>query len=178
MENAVPKYMFNLITDITPDALRSMGVRAVGIDLDNTTVYDFRLKFLRGVPAWITHMKQEGFLVCIVTNTFTLRAAIIGRRLHIPYFAMSDKPKTKNIIKAAEKAGVDISEFAMIGDRLFADVLAANDAGAVSIKTEPFRNEKFMRRKNERNREKEAAFVAGHRHEFRKLRRGNSNDKD
>ena len=178
MENAIPKYMFNLITDITPSQLREMGVKAIGIDLDNTTVYDNRLKFLRGVPGWIKKMKQEGFTICIVTNTYTLRAAIIGHKLHIPYFALSDKPSTKNIFRAAKKAGVNIDEFAMIGDRLFSDVLAANKAGAISIKTEAFRNEKFLRKKNEKRREKEAAYMAKHRPEFLKLLRGRTNDKN
>ena len=169
VNSAIPKYMYNLITDITPEDLRKMGVRAVGIDLDNTTVYDSGLKILSGVPEWILKIKQAGFLICIVTNTFTLRAAIIGKRLNVPYYAMSDKPKSKNVIKAAQKAGIDISEFALVGDRLFTDVVAANEAGAISIKTEPFQNEKLFRRSMEKKRDKETSFMIKHRPEFPKI---------
>ena len=162
MTNAIPKYVFNLITDITPEDLHKMGVKAFGIDLDNTTVYDSGFKLLAGVPAWIKEMKRAGFKMCIITNTNTLRAHIISKRLKLPYFAFCRKPNPDSVLKAAELADVELSEFALIGDRLFADVEAANRAGAISIKVEPFQNEKLLFRMNERRRHKEADFTVKH----------------
>ena len=47
--NSVPQYFFDSITDIKPSDISDMGGKAVGIDLDNTTVYDSTLKLFPGV---------------------------------------------------------------------------------------------------------------------------------
>ena len=78
----------------------------------------------------------------------------------IPYIAMANKPHTKAIRKAAEILKVDVSRIAMIGDRLFTDVMAANKAGAISVKVEPIEEEKLFARYFRKEREKERKYLS------------------
>ncbi|MDR1629792.1 MAG: YqeG family HAD IIIA-type phosphatase [Oscillospiraceae bacterium] len=144
MHIALPKYSFVSVFDITADELRRMGVRAVAFDLDNTTVYDSSFRALKGVGAWVNAIKQAGFPMMILTNTYPLRAKYYARRFGVDYLADSHKPAPEGFFEAARRMGVDISEMAMIGDQLFKDIEGANRAGAVSVRVRPFMVEKLL----------------------------------
>ena len=133
--NSTPAYFFDKITDITPDDIFSMGGKAVGIDLDNTTVYDSTLQLFPGVTEWLGKISAAGIPIVIVTNTYNIRAKLISKKMNgLPYIANAAKPDTKCYADAAKIAGTDISEFVMIGDQLFTDVQGANNAGAISVR--------------------------------------------
>lgn len=133
--DSTPKYFFNRITDITPEDVFSMGGRALGIDLDNTCVYDSTLNLFPGVKQWLNTMTGAGIPIVIVTNTYNIRAKLIAKKMNnLPYIADADKPDTECFFKACRITGVDVSEFIMIGDQLFTDVQGANKAGAISVR--------------------------------------------
>lgn len=133
--NSLPQYFYDSITDITPEEIFRMGGTAVGIDLDNTAVYDSTGILFRGVKEWLRCVQAAGLPVVIVTNTYNLRAKAISKKLGgLPYIANADKPDTECFKKATGITGTDISGFVMIGDQLFTDVQGANNAGAISVR--------------------------------------------
>lgn len=139
--NSTPQHFYNKLTDITPGALHKMGAKAVGIDLDNTSFYDSTYIPFKGVPEWLEDMKKAGIPVIIVSNTYEFRAKHISKKLGgLPYIGNADKPDTKCFFDAAKLAGVNVNEFAMVGDQLFTDIQGANNAGAISIRV------KYMKR--------------------------------
>lgn len=132
--NSVPQYFFDKITDITPEDIFNMGGTAVGIDLDNTTVYDSTLTLFNGVNEWLKDIRKAGIPVVIVTNTYTIRAKMIAKKMgNLPFIANADKPDTNCFSKAVGITKTDISGFVMIGDQLFTDVQGANNSGAISV---------------------------------------------
>ena len=110
--DAMPKYIYNSITEITPEELRRIGAVAVGIDLDNTTVYDSTLRPREGVLPWIRKVKAAGIPIIIISNTYPLRARWISKKFGVPYLALSNKPDPKNVVKAASQIGVPLENFA------------------------------------------------------------------
>lgn len=143
--NSVPCYFFDKLKDITPDDIFNMGAKAVGIDLDNTSFYDNTVKPLDGVTEWLQKMKNAGIPVIIVSNTYMSRAKKISELLgNIPYIGNAKKPDIACFFKAAELAGTDISQFAMIGDQLFTDIQGANNAGAISVRVRYTKREIFF----------------------------------
>ena len=133
--NSMPRYFFDKITDITPEDIFAMGGTAVGIDLDNTTVYDSTLTLFPGVSNWLKNIQAADIPVVIVTNTYDIRAKLISKKMNnLPYIANADKPDTECFRKAVGITGTDISGFVMIGDQLFTDVQGANNAGAISVR--------------------------------------------
>lgn len=133
--NSLPKYFFDSITDITPEDIQKMGGRAVGIDLDNTTVYDSTLQLFPGVKKWLEDFSAAGIPVVIVTNTYNIRAKLISKKMGgLPYIANADKPDINCFTRAVGMTKTDLSGFVMIGDQLFTDVQGANNAGAISVR--------------------------------------------
>lgn len=133
--DSTPRYFFDSITDITPEDIFSMGGKAVGIDLDNTCVYDSTLMLFPGVKQWLDKITASGLPVVIVTNTYNIRAKLISKKLkNLPFIANADKPDTECFYEACKTVGCSLSEFVMIGDQLFTDVQGANKAGAISVR--------------------------------------------
>ncbi len=170
MEAGKPKYIYESVTLITPEDLRAMGAEAVGIDLDNTLVYDSTFKPREGAAEWVEKLRAAGIPVIIVSNTNHPRAWVLSKMFRIPYYAMSKKPETKNLRRAAKSAGVPIEKFAMIGDQIFADVFAANECGAISIWVKPFAKEKLFARHFNRMRARERKYCREHGIEYREIR--------
>ena len=140
--NSVPKFFYNQITDISPEDIKSMGARAVGIDLDNTSFYDNTCIPFPGLFEWLEAMKNADIPVIIISNTYNSRAKKISERLgNLPYIGNADKPDTACFFKAAEMLGISVEELAMIGDQLFTDIQGANNAGAISIRVKYRRRE-------------------------------------
>ena len=169
MEKAMPKYIFDKITDITPEDLHKIGAAAIGIDLDNTTVYDSAYRPREGVPEWLDTMKKHGIPVIIITNTYPLRAKLISKKFGVPFLALSNKPDPKNLLLAAERIGIPIESLAMIGDQLFTDVEAANACGAIPIWVRPFMREKVFAKKFARRRQREKEFCERHGIEYKQF---------
>ena len=168
--DAMPKYIYNSITEITPEELRRIGAVAVGIDLDNTTVYDSTLRPREGVLPWIRKVKAAGIPIIIISNTYPLRARWISKKFGVPYLALSNKPDPKNVVKAASQIGVPLEIFAMIGDQLFAEVEAANECGAISIWVRPFMKEKIFAKKFARRRAREKEFCEKYGIEYKEVK--------
>lgn len=132
--NSVPRYFYDKITDISPEDIFRIGGTAVGIDLDNTTVYDSTLTLFDGVKEWLKRIQNAGIPVIIVTNTYTVRAKIIAKKMgSIPFIANANKPDTNCFRKAVEITKTELSDFVMIGDQLFTDIQGANNSGAISV---------------------------------------------
>ena len=162
MEIAIPKYHFNSILDVSVQDLKSMGAKAVAIDLDNTTLYDSTLRPLEGVDQWINSVKAAGIPMIILSNTYPRRAKKAGKMFGMDYIAFSKKPDTRAFFVAAERLKIDVSELAMIGDRLLADIEGANRAGAISVWVRPFMTEKLFARKFRKIRAHEKELLAKH----------------
>lgn len=56
--------------------------------------------------------------------------------------------------------GVDITEFAMIGDQLFADIKAANKCGAIGVRVDPLEGETRFKHYYAKRRRKEEPVLA------------------
>jgi HAD superfamily phosphatase (TIGR01668 family) len=82
-------------------------------------------------------MQNAGIKLMIISNAMPRRPKIVAKMLNLPYIANAKKPKSHTLIKGAEMMGVKINEFAMVGDQIFADVMAANNCGAIAILVDP-----------------------------------------
>ena len=60
---------------------------------------------------------------------------------------------------AAQKMGVKIHEMALIGDRLFTDILGANNSGAVSVYVKPYKKEIMIPRYWKKARQDEIDYL-------------------
>lgn len=134
----IPKYRFGHLTEITPDDLKKMGAKGIGLDIDNVITPDGTYNYTHGVREWIKKINEAGFPITIISNGIRPRVRNVSEYLdNLPYLHLSRKPNPRNLIKAAKKMGIDISELAMLGDQLFSDIKAANRCGAIPVRIDP-----------------------------------------
>lgn len=137
-----------------------MGVKAVALDLDNTTVGDASFRLPEQIRSWIKQVRSAGLQVIIVSNTVAPRAWFLSKKMGgVPFVANARKPRTKALYRAAKMLRLQPSEIAMIGDQLFTDVLVANRVGAVSVKVDPMGRDRFTPKKYERIRRREREYI-------------------
>lgn len=133
MDSPMPKYRYKSVLDITVEDLHKMGAKAVALDIDNTICNDGRTKYIDGLPEWLKSIKSAGFKVMIISNAIGKRPRKVAESLGLDFLSAAKKPKAHKLLAGAETMGVKIHEMAMVGDQIFADVLAANRCGAIAV---------------------------------------------
>ena len=133
MVSPMPKYRFKSVLDISVEDLHKMGAKAVSLDIDNTICNDGSTICIDGLEAWLDTIKNAGIKIMIISNAIPRRPKILSKRLNLPYLASAKKPKPDKLLMGAEMMGVDVTEMAMVGDQIFADIMAANACGAIPV---------------------------------------------
>ncbi len=159
MDFHIIRYRFRAVNEITPEILKEIGVDGIAVDLDNTLVYDGTVKFFKDSGNWVENIKAAGIPIVILSNAIGLRVIFLAKKLGVDYIAMARKPSPKAIFKAAKRLGVDVAKLGMVGDQIFADVEAANRAGAVPLLVDPKAPEVFFKKHFIEIRKKEKALL-------------------
>ncbi len=133
MISPLPKYRYKSVLDISTDDLHKMGAKAVALDIDNTICNDGKTNCIDGLEEWLSNVQGAGIKAIIISNAMPRRPKIVAEKLNLPYICKAKKPKPHTLVQGAEMLGVKITELAMVGDQLFADIQAANACGAIPI---------------------------------------------
>ncbi|MBC7327105.1 YqeG family HAD IIIA-type phosphatase [bacterium] len=133
-----PDWFIASLWEIDLETLKSMGIKGIIFDLDNTLVPGKSDQVSPEILSWIKKLKEEGFQLCIFSNTFRIkRLWQICRKLGIPYFRGGYKPATRGLKKAMESMGLEPWQCLMVGDRVLTDVLGGNRVGMWTILVKP-----------------------------------------
>ena len=133
-----PFRIVSSVNSISLEELALEGVRGIVIDLDNTLVGWRLLEPAPEVAAWVREALDRGFAIAIVSNNVRAWVKSVATRLGIITFVHTAlKPLPFGVIRAVKQLRVRRRETVVIGDQLFADVLAAKLLGIRAILTEP-----------------------------------------
>ena len=127
------------VSQISLDALKDEGVRAIIIDLDNTLVAYRQLEPAHDDADWVAAASACGIHVIMVTNNSTPWAAGIAKDLGISIIANARKPLPNGFRRALAILEAKMPKDAMvvIGDQLFTDILGARLFGVRAILVDP-----------------------------------------
>jgi len=120
-----------------------------------------------GVAAWIAELRAAGVGLCLVSNGLAPRIGAFAGRVDLPYVARAMKPLPHGVRAAMQKIGAQAAWTAMVGDQLFADVLAGRWAGIRTILVDPIGPEEEpwytrLKRLPERVALRRAAYAENH----------------
>ena len=126
------------VHDISLQSLADGGIRGIVVDLDNTLVGWRLTEPTAEVASWVREAIDRGFAVAIVSNNVRAWVKSVATRLGIVTFVhRALKPLPFGVIRAVKQLGIRHSETVVVGDQLFADVLAAKLLGIRAILTDP-----------------------------------------
>ncbi len=133
----IPDYMFEDIYKITPDFIKSLGVKVIVLDIDNTLVTYGMAEPTQEVIFWVRDMQEAGLSLSIASNNHAERVDRFNEKLGLFTICESGKPSRRAVKAAAAHFGVESKECVVIGDQIFTDVLCASRSGAVSVLVKP-----------------------------------------
>lgn len=139
-----PDYVFPTFTDISPEFLLSLGIRALVIDVDNTLApYEQELPDEKTV-LWFKALSDNGIKASLISNNAPERIEKYNASLGLLAFPDAKKPSTKAILSAIEQMGVSTDECAGLGDQLLTDALAVHRLDMLSLIVPPIKDKKNL----------------------------------
>lgn len=144
----IPDYRVDRVEEITIPRLRAVHVSALLLDVDCTLKAYGEKEFAPSVLAWLDALRTAHVGVCLVSNGREGRIRRIAAALDLPYLAMALKPFPFALRKSIVRLGYSLPSTAMVGDQVFADMMAGYFARVTTILVRPIHPEQepFMTR--------------------------------
>ena len=114
------------IYDISPKKIHNLGIRCLLLDIDGTLLNRNSINIPKKVKKWIKESKALFKLYLISNNPSEKRISDIGNQLGISYKFKALKPSKNNTLEIINKMGVNKKHIAIIGDRIFTDIIVGN----------------------------------------------------
>jgi HAD superfamily phosphatase (TIGR01668 family) len=125
------------VLELSVERLRGLGIEAVLLDVD-CTLKDYRATALTPpVQAWLAGLQAAGMGACLVSNGRMRRLGPLAESLKVPLVCEACKPLPFALRRGMLKLGFAPARTAMIGDQIFADVMAGRLAGLKTILVTP-----------------------------------------
>ena len=132
-----PHHRLETVTQLTVERLADWGIRSLLLDVDSTLKYYGATELAPDVAEWLETMKSSGIGLCIVSNGAARRIGPFAKSVGVPFVAPALKPFPYGCRKAMRQMNFEPQTTAMVGDQLFADIVAARLAGITAILIEP-----------------------------------------
>jgi len=127
----------NTILSLTPDILQKYSLRGLILDVDETLVPMGVAQASEELREWVEDLRPIASLWLVSNNLSQNRISRIAKSLNLPYALGAGKPSRRKLRQAVTAMNIPVKEVAMVGDRLFTDVLAGNRLGMFTILVEP-----------------------------------------
>lgn len=125
------------VVAVTPTLIKQHGLRGLVLDVDETIVPIREADTTPEVREWFSDLRAEVPIWLVSNNLNEPRIRRIAQSLNAPYITGAGKPSRRKLRQATEAMQLPINQIAMVGDRLFTDVLAGNRLGMFTILVEP-----------------------------------------
>lgn len=161
-ENVLKRFSPDLYVEsvfgIDFDELKTRGIKALLLDVDNTLKPHYDEAPAADVRGWLDDARAAGFGLCIVSNGFQRRIEPFAHGLGLMAIGEAMKPSKKGFVLAAQRLGLDITKTAVVGDQIFTDILGGKRAGAFTILVKPISKDEPLYLKMKRPFEKLVLF--------------------
>jgi HAD superfamily phosphatase (TIGR01668 family) len=132
-----PHLQLSSVLELNADLVRQFGLDALLLDVDCTLKDHDAHEIPEPVQAWIRTLVSDGIRLCLLSNGKGRRIGALARDLDLPFVALAFKPLPLGCLRAVKKLKLERRRTAMVGDQLFADVLAGRLAGLFTILVRP-----------------------------------------
>ena len=125
------------IFDLTAQVLEQYDISGLILDVDETLVPFQQKDTTLELQQWVAQIRQETPIWLVSNNISHSRIGNIANSVDLPFISAAKKPSRRKLQEAATEMNLPVEKVAMVGDRLFTDVLAGNRLGMFTILVEP-----------------------------------------
>ena len=131
-------FLADNILSLTPQILLNHQIKGIVLDVDETLVPISMPQVTAELLLWIESIRTVIPQIWLVSNNVSeTRIQRIAEALNVPYITGAGKPSRRKLRRALEAMNLPAQNVAMVGDRLFTDVLAGNRLGMFTIIVKP-----------------------------------------
>jgi hypothetical protein len=132
-----PHLQLESVLELDAARVRSLGLEGLLLDVD-CTLKDHRVGgFSPEVIAWTGEMRAGGIRLCLLSNGRSGRIGGLAATLGVPFVAKAFKPFPFGCKTGIRRLGLERHRVGVVGDQIFADVLAGRLAGLFTILVRP-----------------------------------------
>ena len=136
-----PDLRVDRVEDLTTSRLADLGLESLLLDADCTLKRYSSGECTPEVMAWVGALRAGGIRLCLVSNGWGRRIGQFAERLGVQFVARAMKPLPFGCLRALRCIAADPARTAMVGDQVFADVMAGRLAGLRTILVRPIHPE-------------------------------------
>ena len=111
---------------ISQSELQKKGIHSLLLDVDGTLINRKSNMLPEAVKNWIIESKKLFSLYLISNNPSKKRISKIAKELNLRYKYNASKPRKKATLSAIKEIGGESKNIAIIGDRIFTDIIVGN----------------------------------------------------
>jgi HAD superfamily phosphatase (TIGR01668 family) len=119
------------------DILTKHRIKGLILDVDDTLVPLQESSISEDLRTWVESLRPQLPIWLVSNNISENRIGAIAVDLQLPYLLGAVKPSRRKLRQAMQAMNLPPTQIAMVGDRLFTDVLAGNRLGMFTILVKP-----------------------------------------
>jgi HAD superfamily phosphatase (TIGR01668 family) len=117
--------------------LLAQGIRALVLDVDRTLLPRRGSELPEPMEAWLRRAQQTLPLHLFSNNPSRSRIGGVAEQLGVAFTTSAGKPRRGPLQRVIEQLDLPHAQVAIVGDRVFTDVLAGNRLGLYTVLVKP-----------------------------------------
>ena len=125
------------LAELPLQELLDQQIRALVLDVDRTLLPRRQAVLPVSVLHWLQRAQQHMPIHLFSNNPSRKRVGAVAEQLNLPYTISAGKPRRSALRRVLAELKLPHHEVALIGDRLFTDVIAGNRLGLFTVLVKP-----------------------------------------
>ncbi len=125
------------LAELPLQELLDLPIRALVLDVDRTLLPRRQSALPVSVLGWLKRAQQQLPIHLLSNNPSRKRVGAVAEQLNLPYTISAGKPRRSALRRVMAELKLPHHEVALIGDRLFTDVIAGNRLGLFTVLVKP-----------------------------------------
>jgi len=125
------------LAELPLQELLDQPIRALVLDVDRTLLPRRQAELPASALRWLQQAQQQVPIHLFSNNPSRQRIGAVAAQLDLPYTISAGKPRRSALRRVLAELNLPHQEVALIGDRLFTDVIAGNRLGLFTVLVKP-----------------------------------------
>ena len=125
------------LAEMPLDVLLEHQVKALVLDVDRTLLPRRQAVMPELALQWLQQAKQQMPIHLLSNNPSRARIGAVASQLELPFTTAAGKPRRSALRRVLQHFDLPAHQVALVGDRLFTDVIAGNRLGLYTVLVKP-----------------------------------------